>query len=200
MIALADQMKTDGIVPFAFGNDGKWPAMGMFDILNMRINGYDFHISLMAGNEDWTSAEVKDVFAKYATLLPYHQEGANGRTWQDAAQRARAPTTTGMMMLGTFITGNSSSTEQTLDDLDFFPFPALNDDHRDRLDRGADRRLHDGGPPEERGRAPRQVLAVPRRAAPAIDDLPRRSTRRPSPPTATPTRRPTRRCSRSRRS
>ena len=53
LIALADQMKADGIVPFSFGNDGKWPAMGMFDMLNLRINGYDFHISLMAGEEDW---------------------------------------------------------------------------------------------------------------------------------------------------
>ena len=59
-------MKADGIIPFAFGNDGKWPAMGTFDILNMRINGYDFHVSLMAGNEDWTSDEVKNVFAQYA--------------------------------------------------------------------------------------------------------------------------------------
>ena len=66
LIALADQMKADGIIPFAFGNDGKWPAMGTFDILNMRLNGYDYHISLMGGNEDWTSDEVKDVFAQYA--------------------------------------------------------------------------------------------------------------------------------------
>ena len=68
MIALADKMKADGIVPFSFGNDGKWPAMGTFDILNMRLNGYDYHISLMGGNEDWTSDEVKNVFAQYADI------------------------------------------------------------------------------------------------------------------------------------
>ena len=89
MIALADQMKADGIIPFSLGNDGKWPAMGTFDILNMRINGYDFHVSLMAGKEDWTSTEVKDVFAQWTALLPYHQEGANGRTWQEAADGAQ---------------------------------------------------------------------------------------------------------------
>ena len=26
-------------------NDGKWPQMGMFDMLNLRINGYDFHVA-----------------------------------------------------------------------------------------------------------------------------------------------------------
>ena len=40
-----DQMQTDGITPLAAANGGSWPQMGMFDMLNMRINGYDFHVS-----------------------------------------------------------------------------------------------------------------------------------------------------------
>ena len=28
----------------AFADKDGWPAMGTFDILNMRINGYDFHV------------------------------------------------------------------------------------------------------------------------------------------------------------
>ena len=46
-------MKKDGLTPIAFGDKDGWPAMGTFDILNMRINGYDFHVSLMAGKEAW---------------------------------------------------------------------------------------------------------------------------------------------------
>jgi multiple sugar transport system substrate-binding protein len=117
-------MQADGIVPFALGNTGNWPAMGTFDILNMRINGYDFHISLMAGQEDWTSDKVKAVFAQFAELLPYHQEGANGRTWQEAAQSLKAHET-GMYLLGTFV---SEQFADALDDLDFFAYPALNDE------------------------------------------------------------------------
>ena len=52
----------------------------------MRTNGYDFHVELMAGKAAWTDAKVKDVFDTWRGLLPYHQEGANGRTWQEAAQ------------------------------------------------------------------------------------------------------------------
>ena len=48
MIALAQDMQGKGITPFAFGDKDGWPAMGTFDILNMRINGFDFHMSLMA--------------------------------------------------------------------------------------------------------------------------------------------------------
>ncbi|MEZ5193455.1 MAG: extracellular solute-binding protein [Nocardioides sp.] len=60
-IALMDDMKGKGITPFAFGDKDGWPAMGTFDILNMRINGFDFHMSLMAGKEAWDGAEVKKV-------------------------------------------------------------------------------------------------------------------------------------------
>ena len=83
--ALCDQMQTDGIVPLAAANDGRWPQMGMFDMLNLRINGYDFHVSLMGGKESWTDDKVKAVFTAWEDLLPYHQPDVAGRTWQDAA-------------------------------------------------------------------------------------------------------------------
>ena len=47
--------------------------MGTFDILNMRINGYQFHVDLMAGKEKWTDPKVKAVFEHLedaAALLP----------------------------------------------------------------------------------------------------------------------------------
>ena len=54
--------------------------MGTFDIPNMRINGFDYHMSLMAGEEEWDSAEVKQVFDTWRGLLPYHQSDPLGRT------------------------------------------------------------------------------------------------------------------------
>ncbi len=85
---LGDKMKADGLVPLAFGDQDGWPAMGTFDILNMRLNGYDFHVGLMAGTEKWNDPKTKAVFEYWRDLLPYFQEGAPGRTWQDAAQAA----------------------------------------------------------------------------------------------------------------
>jgi multiple sugar transport system substrate-binding protein len=124
--ALATQMQSDGLVPIAFGNDGKWPAMGTFDMLNMRINGYQFHVDLMAGKESWTSQQVKDVFAQWEKLLPYFQEGGISRTWQDAAQ-ALQDKTAGMYLLGTFV--SEQFTPENLPDLDFFAYPEINPDH-----------------------------------------------------------------------
>src|SRR5256714_1268409 len=121
---LAQKMQQDGLVPFAFADQQGWPAMGTFDILNMRINGYDFHVSLMAGKESWTDAKVKQVFTTWRDLLPYHQEGALGRQWQDAAQTLVGKQTA-MMLLGSFV-GQQFTDQADHDDLDFFAYPQIN--------------------------------------------------------------------------
>lgn len=121
MIALCQRMQTDGLIPIAFGDKDGWPAMGTFDMLNMRINGFDYHISLMAGDEDWSSDEVKAVFDQWRELLPYHQPDALGRTWQEAAQTLQQ-NKAGLYILGTFVNEQFPDDE---DDVDFFTFPEI---------------------------------------------------------------------------
>ncbi|WP_326794616.1 ABC transporter substrate-binding protein [Streptomyces sp. NBC_01808] len=125
--ALAKQMQKDGLVPFAFGDKDGWPAMGTFDYLNMRANGYEFHKSLMAGEESWTDPRVREVFDLWRGLMPYHDKGANGRTWQEAAQ-SLAQKKTGMAVLGLPHPGQQFA-EADRDDLDFFPFPEISPEH-----------------------------------------------------------------------
>ena len=120
--ALAAKMKSDGLVPISLGDKDGWPAMGTFDYINMRQNGYQFHVDLMAGKEDWTSDKVKKVFDTWAGILPYCQDGANGRTWQEAAN-ALVQKQAGMHVLGMFVGQQFQASE--LDDLDFFPFPEI---------------------------------------------------------------------------
>jgi len=121
--ALCEQMQGDGLIPVALGDSDGWPAMGTFDILNMRLNGYDFHIDLMAGNVDWDTAEVRRVFETWATLLPFHQPDPVGRTWQDAAA-SLLQRESGMYLLGMFV-GEQFPEGEDRDDLDFFNFPEL---------------------------------------------------------------------------
>lgn len=119
--ALCRRMQQNDMIPFAFGDSDGWPAMGTFDILNMRINGFDFHMSLMAGEEAWDSDEVKQVFETWRELLEFHQPDALGRTWQEAAQ-TMGRGDAGMYLLGTFVVDAIAGQE---DDLDFFTFPEL---------------------------------------------------------------------------
>jgi multiple sugar transport system substrate-binding protein len=123
--ALCDKIKAKGMTPIAFGDKDGWPAMGTFDYINMRTNGYDFHKSLMAGEEAWDSPEVKQVFSTWAELLPYHAEGSLGRTWQDAAQTLNKDSA--MYVLGSFV--GQQFEGKALEDIDFFPFPEINSEH-----------------------------------------------------------------------
>ncbi|MFJ8539126.1 ABC transporter substrate-binding protein [Streptomyces sp. NPDC093591] len=122
-VALCKQMQKDGLVPIAFGDKDAWPALGTFDQINFRANGYDFHVELMAGKASWTDAKVRKVFDLWTEILPYHQEGATGRTWQDAAQTL-ASKKAGMYLLGTFV-GQQFTNEADREDLDFFAFPEI---------------------------------------------------------------------------
>ena len=128
--ALCDTMAADGITPLCAANDGRWPQMGMFDMLNMRINGYDYHVSLMGGNEDWESAEVKNVFSTWEEILPYYQPDPNGRPWEEAAN-ALGDKSAGMYLIGTFVTSAYDSETQAdiIDDIDFFLFPEVDPAH-----------------------------------------------------------------------
>jgi multiple sugar transport system substrate-binding protein len=123
LMGVAEEMQAAGIVPFAFGNDGRWPAMGTFDQLNFRLNGYQFHMDLMAGKESWTDERVRNVFTEWEKLLPLHQENPNGRTWQEAGA-AFANKEAGMMTIGNFV--GQQFAEGDLSDLDFFPWPEMN--------------------------------------------------------------------------
>ncbi|MGW0824972.1 ABC transporter substrate-binding protein [Streptomyces sp. NPDC002845] len=122
-VALCKQMQKDNLVPIAFGDKDAWPALGTFDQINFRQNGYDFHVELMAGKASWTDSKVRAAFDSWAEILPYHQEGATGRTWQDAAQTLVAKKA-GMYLLGTFV-AQQFTNEADLEDLDFFAFPEI---------------------------------------------------------------------------
>jgi multiple sugar transport system substrate-binding protein len=123
--ALCTKIQADGMTPIAFGDKDGWPAMGTFDYINMRTNGYDFHVSLMAGEEAWDGPEVKAVFETWAELLPFHAEGSLGRTWQDAAQTLNKDSA--MYLLGSFV--GQQFEGEAFEDLDFFPFPEINSEH-----------------------------------------------------------------------
>ncbi|WP_329313209.1 ABC transporter substrate-binding protein [Streptomyces sp. NBC_01262] len=122
-IALCTQMKKDNLVPIAFGDKDAWPALGTFDQINCRTNGYDFHISLMKGEASWTDAKTRATFDNWTEILPFHQDGSVGRTWQDAAQSVVSKKA-GMYLLGMFVAQQFTNAAD-LADLDFFPFPEI---------------------------------------------------------------------------
>jgi multiple sugar transport system substrate-binding protein len=122
-IALAKKMKADG-VPVGFSDKDGWPAMGTFDYINMRTNGYQFHVDLMAGKKSWDSPQVKATFNHWRELMELYQPGALGRTWQETGTDLQNKKT-GMLLLGTFV-GTVYTDKAAHNELDFFAFPSIN--------------------------------------------------------------------------
>jgi multiple sugar transport system substrate-binding protein len=123
LVTLAKKMKSDGLTPIAFADKDGWPAMGTFDYINMRTNGYQFHMDLTAHKESWDQPKVKAVFDNWKQLLPYQSQNALGLTWQEGA-KLLGDSKAGMYLLGSFVT--QQFTDATvLADIDFFPFPSI---------------------------------------------------------------------------
>ncbi len=122
-LALCARMKKDKLTPMAFADRDGWPAMGTFDILNLRLNGYDFHMGLMTGKEKWTDSRVAAVFETWRQLIPFYSSGSTDLFWQQACDSLTRKTA-GMYYSGMFMKGQVAFVDRAaVDDLDFFPFP-----------------------------------------------------------------------------
>ncbi|MDW4497986.1 ABC transporter substrate-binding protein [Sulfitobacter sp. D35] len=67
------------------GTKALWPGAGIFDYLNLRTNGYEFHMDLTAGEVEWTDDRVRATFAEWAKIQPYITKNHAAIDWQDAA-------------------------------------------------------------------------------------------------------------------
>ncbi|RSM82525.1 carbohydrate ABC transporter substrate-binding protein [Kibdelosporangium aridum] len=128
LITLSTKMKADGLVPIAAGQRNGWPLLGTFDQINFRTNGFQFHVDLMAGKEDWAGPKVRATFDNWKRLLEFYQPNSLGRDWQDAAQSV-AKGEACMMVAGSQQIGQQFKTANLLDDLDFFTFPQIDPAH-----------------------------------------------------------------------
>lgn len=125
-VALCEKMKKDGLTPIAFADKDGWPAQGTFDILNLRLNGYDFHVNLLTGQngQKWTDPKVTAVFKKWSQITKYYSPAFAGLTWEQGADQLLRKQA-GMYLLGLFVSDEfkASGSQADVDQLDFFAFP-----------------------------------------------------------------------------
>lgn len=114
---------------FTIGTKFLWTAAGVFDYLNLRTNGYDFHNSLTAGEVAYTDERVMQVFENWKQLVePGHfVENHATMSWQDAL----APFVSGdavMYVMGNFAVDAMKEAGLTEDQIGYAPFPSINPD------------------------------------------------------------------------
>ena len=123
-VANCEKFKAAGIDCLTTGSKALWPVAGIFDYINMRTNGYEFHMDLTAGKVAWTDDRVKATFANWAKIVPYITANHAAIDWQDAAallvQGKAANYVMGNFAVATFKQGG-----MTDDNLGFMLFPEI---------------------------------------------------------------------------
>ncbi|MDQ3217975.1 MAG: extracellular solute-binding protein [Actinomycetota bacterium] len=125
---IAQAVKTEGLIPFAFGDQEQWPAGHLFSIAASNVLGPEGLDQALYGSAKWNSPEVVEgidlMFSEFVEK-GYYPEDVNAITYEDAnnlfyaGKAAMAPT-------GTWLVPEIDSTVQDFK-VGFFPFPAIDD-------------------------------------------------------------------------
>ncbi len=127
-LANCEKIVASGRACYAIGTKFLWTAGGWFDYMNMRTNGFDFHMQLARGEVEWTDPRVRESFANWRKLIdmggfiPDHQS----YSWQEALNFMVDGEATSYLM-GNFAV--APMREAGLDDsqIDFYQFPLIAD-------------------------------------------------------------------------
>jgi multiple sugar transport system substrate-binding protein len=124
LLAACTRLRQAGLEPIAIGSRDLWPTAAWFDYLNLRINGYDFHMQLMDGRVAYNDRRVRAVFARWRELLERgcFQRHHASMSWQESQalmNRDRAA----MTLIGNFMV--ASLPPDVRDKTEFAPFPTV---------------------------------------------------------------------------
>ncbi|MBO6865507.1 MAG: ABC transporter substrate-binding protein [Pseudomonadota bacterium] len=114
---------------FTIGTKFLWTAGGWFDYLNMRTNGYDFHMALTNGEVAWTDDRVRQTFANWRELIDMGAfiDNHQSYSWQEALPFMVNGEAAAYLM-GNFAVAPLREAGLSTEQLDFYQFPAINPD------------------------------------------------------------------------
>ena len=123
-VSNCEKFKTAGIDCLTTGTKALWPGAGIFDYMNLRVNGYEFHMDLANGKVPWTDPKVKATFAEWAKIVPYTTANHAAIDWQDAAALLSQGKAANYVM-GNFAVATFKDGGMTNDTLGFMVFPEI---------------------------------------------------------------------------
>ncbi len=127
LLAACAKLKANNITPFAIGTKALWPAAGWFDYIDLRLNGYKFHMELAEGKVRWTDPRVVNVFKYWDELVKpgYFLANNSSYDWQDAVPMF-AKGQAGMYLMGNFAVDVMKSAGLKESQIGFVKFPVIN--------------------------------------------------------------------------
>ncbi|MEL6232809.1 MAG: ABC transporter substrate-binding protein [Pseudomonadota bacterium] len=111
---------------FTIGTKFLWTAAGWFDYLNLRQNGYEFHMDLTAGKVEWTDQRVVDTFGRWRELIDMgaYVDNHTSYSWQEALPFMVQGDAAAYLM-GNFAVAPLKDGGLTNAQLDFHQFPEI---------------------------------------------------------------------------
>ncbi len=125
-LAACEKLKSAGITPITIGTKALWPTGGWFDYLNLRVNGYEFHMELTSGKVPYTDPRVKAVFEKWGELVKagYFNENHAAIDWQDAIPQM-VQGKAAMYLMGNFAVATMKDGGLKEEQIGFMQFPEI---------------------------------------------------------------------------
>ncbi|WP_273510597.1 ABC transporter substrate-binding protein [Planktotalea frisia] len=113
---------------YTIGSKFLWTAGGWFDYMNMRTNGFDFHMQLAQGEVEWTDERVRETFANWRKLIDMGAfiDDHQNYSWQEALPFMVKGEATAYLM-GNFSVAPLREAGLTDDQLGFYQFPTIAD-------------------------------------------------------------------------
>ena len=125
-LAACEKLKSAGVTPITIGTKALWPTGGWFDYLNLRVNGYEFHMDVTSGKVPYTDPRVKAVFEKWGELVKagYFNENHAAIDWQDAIPQM-VQGQAAMYLMGNFAVATMKDGGLKEDQIGFMQFPEI---------------------------------------------------------------------------
>ncbi|WP_375266269.1 ABC transporter substrate-binding protein [Planktotalea sp.] len=113
---------------YTIGSKFLWTAGGWFDYMNMRTNGFDFHMQLAQGEVAWTDERVRETFANWRKLIDMGAfvDDHQNYSWQEALPFMVNGEATAYLM-GNFAVAPLREAGLTDEQLGFYQFPLIAD-------------------------------------------------------------------------
>ncbi|AJY47311.1 ABC transporter substrate-binding protein [Martelella endophytica] len=127
LVAACTTFRDNGIIPIALGSKGAWPLAGWFDYIDLRLNGYKFHMDLMNGKVAWSDDKVKAVFAEWKKLVDADcfAENHTSLAWREGLAKMNQGEAA-MMLMGNYLI--ASLTPESEPVTGAMNFPVINAD------------------------------------------------------------------------
>ena len=123
---IADDLKGQGKIPFAFGDSEQWPAGHLFSMGASNLLGKESLDDILDGDGRWNVPEVEraiDLLFREFVESGYYPDGVNAITYDDANSLFYAGKAA-MLPTGTWLISAIVETVQNFE-VDFFPFPSI---------------------------------------------------------------------------